>query len=125
MNWLLNRLNEPSTWRGLVWLLTAFGLSIKPELAEAIITAGIAIAGLIGVVTKDKPDAPDSTQIPPIELHGRSELPVDTGMVPRPASYYENNANPVHYFGNHRIVDRVQPELQSKPATEQESGWNG
>ena len=53
-NYLLARAKEPSTWRGFILLLTAAGVPIAPALAEAIIATGLAIAGLIGVVTPDK-----------------------------------------------------------------------
>lgn len=52
--YILNRLREPSTWRGIVLLTTAFGVPLHPELQEAIIATGLAITGLIGVATKDK-----------------------------------------------------------------------
>ncbi len=48
--WLLARLREPSTWRGLVWLATVAGLSLRPDQAEAIVTVGMALAGLLGVL---------------------------------------------------------------------------
>lgn len=51
--YLLNRLREPSTWRGLVLLATACGVPLNPELQEAIIATGLAIVGLIGVATQD------------------------------------------------------------------------
>ncbi|CAB4141081.1 hypothetical protein UFOVP413_36 [uncultured Caudovirales phage] len=54
LNWIIDRLKERSTWLGLTALLTSFGVSLKPELAEAIITAGLGLTGLIAVVTKDK-----------------------------------------------------------------------
>jgi hypothetical protein len=50
---LLRRAQEPSTWRGAVWLATALGVGISPEMALSISQAGMAIAGLIGVLTKD------------------------------------------------------------------------
>jgi hypothetical protein len=55
MDYIVARLKEPSTWRGLLALGTAFGISIKPELQEAIIAAGLALIGVIGVVFADKP----------------------------------------------------------------------
>lgn len=54
MKYFIDRLKEPSTWRGLVMLATSAGLSIAPMAAEAIITAGVGFAGLIGVLTQDK-----------------------------------------------------------------------
>ena len=53
-DYILARIKEPSTWRGIILLLTAAGLPIAPELADAIISVGLAVAGLIGVATPDK-----------------------------------------------------------------------
>ena len=50
--YILDRAKEPSTWRGLVLFLTAVGVPVAPELQTAIVSAGLGIAGLIGVVTK-------------------------------------------------------------------------
>ncbi len=47
-------IREPSTYRGLIWLLTAAGLVLSPEQQSAIIGAGAAIAGLIGVFFNDR-----------------------------------------------------------------------
>ena len=46
-------LNEPSTWRGLVYLLIALGIQISPELQGAIVTAGLSVAAAIGIFVKD------------------------------------------------------------------------
>ena len=53
-NYILERAKEPSSWRGLLLLLTAIGIPVAPELADAIIAVGLALAGLIGVATPDK-----------------------------------------------------------------------
>lgn len=50
--YILDRAKEPSTWRGLILFLTAVGVPVAPELQTAIVSAGLGIAGLIGVVTK-------------------------------------------------------------------------
>lgn len=47
------RLKEASTWRGIALLLTAFGVQVAPEVQEAVITAGIAVAGAVGVMFPD------------------------------------------------------------------------
>ena len=52
--YLLARAKEPSSWRGFVLLLTALGVPLAPGAADAIISMGLAIAGLIGVATVDK-----------------------------------------------------------------------
>ena len=54
MNWIKKRLKEQSTWKGLVWLLTACGVALTPEQTEAIITAGLSLAGIIDIFTKEK-----------------------------------------------------------------------
>jgi uncharacterized membrane protein len=54
LNWIKARLSEASTWRGIVALLTAVGVTMTPEQAEAIIAAGLALIGVLGVFTKDK-----------------------------------------------------------------------
>lgn len=53
-NYLLERMREPSTWRGIIMLLTAIGVPVAPAMADAIISVGLAVAGLIGVATPDK-----------------------------------------------------------------------
>ena len=55
--YILERAKEPSSWRGLVFLATAAGVNIAPDLTNAIISAGMSIAGLIGVLTADKNNA--------------------------------------------------------------------
>ncbi len=52
-DWLIDRFKEPSTYRGLVWLLAAFGINVAPELWMQITTIGMGLAGGIGIVTKD------------------------------------------------------------------------
>lgn len=52
-DYMLERLKEPSTWRGITLLLTALGVPLAPGVSDAIISLGLAITGLIGVVTKD------------------------------------------------------------------------
>lgn len=53
MAYLLARLKEASTWRGIALLLTAFGVQVAPEVQEAVISAGVAVAGAIGVFFPD------------------------------------------------------------------------
>ena len=52
--YILERMKEPSTWRGLILLLTAVGVPVAPALADSIISVGLAVAGLIGAVMPDK-----------------------------------------------------------------------
>lgn len=53
MEYILNRLSERSTWQGVVALLGAFGIAIRPDLVEAVVTFGLAAAGLINVLFPD------------------------------------------------------------------------
>lgn len=46
--YILERLKEPSTWRGLVLIATALGAKISPDQAEAIVVAGLFLVGAIG-----------------------------------------------------------------------------
>ena len=50
MNYIFDRLAERSTWQGLVALLGALGIAVRPDLSEAVITFGIATAGLVNVL---------------------------------------------------------------------------
>ena len=53
-DYLIERLKEASTWRGIIAVVTAGGLTLNPEQQTAIITAGLALMGLTGIFTKDK-----------------------------------------------------------------------
>lgn len=46
-------LNEPSTWRGIVSILTACGIGVSPDQLQAVIVTGLAVSGAIGVFFKD------------------------------------------------------------------------
>jgi hypothetical protein len=54
MHYILERLSEPSTWRGMVLLLTAFGVQLEPELQTHIIATGLGLVGVINVMRKEK-----------------------------------------------------------------------
>lgn len=49
----LDRLDERSTWRALVALLTLLGLGLSPEQKDAIIAAGVAIGAALEVLLPD------------------------------------------------------------------------
>lgn len=51
--WLAKRLREASTWRGIVGVLTAFGLVLSPEKIDAIVAAGLGLIGVIGAFFPD------------------------------------------------------------------------
>jgi hypothetical protein len=123
MNWLITRLREGSTWRGLIWLLTVAGITLRPEQAEALIVAGMALAGLLGVFMQDKKD-----DKPPIELQGRSDggLPVpgaaDSGEPPIARSPVNRNGQ------SQRVHVAMQSPISSESRSDTKpgftSGWN-
>lgn len=52
--YILSRAKEPSTWRGAILFLTAIGVPIAPQMGEAIVAAGLGMAGLVGMFSADK-----------------------------------------------------------------------
>ena len=54
MNYIIERLKEASTWRGIMAFITGIGIAISPELQAQIITLGLAAMGMVGMVAKDK-----------------------------------------------------------------------
>ena len=53
LEYLVGRLSEASTWRGIVAIGTAFGITMTPEQAEAIVAGGLGLIGLIGAFLPD------------------------------------------------------------------------
>ena len=53
--YMLLRLREASTWRGIIALATAAGIQFTDAQAAAVVAAGLAVIGLIGVFFKDNP----------------------------------------------------------------------
>lgn len=56
LDFLLSRAKERSTWLGLISLATALGLTLSDVQSEAVIAAGMSLAGLLAVFTVDKND---------------------------------------------------------------------
>ena len=48
-DYILDRLKEASTWKGIVWFATSFGLVLSPDQQEAIASFGMTLIGLISV----------------------------------------------------------------------------
>ncbi|MFI3244721.1 MAG: hypothetical protein R3Y56_10770 [Akkermansia sp.] len=61
MNYIINRLKERSTWLGIISLATGIGLSVNPAWVEAIIAAGVGLAGLVSIATPDTETSTEST----------------------------------------------------------------
>jgi hypothetical protein len=54
LSYIYARLSEPSTWRGIIALVTAAGVALSPDRVDKIVAAGLALIGLIGAFTPDK-----------------------------------------------------------------------
>jgi hypothetical protein len=54
--YILARLSEASTVRGIIMFFGGLGLTIEPELMNQIVAATIAGSGIIGMVFKDSKD---------------------------------------------------------------------
>jgi hypothetical protein len=54
VDYTIARLKERSTWMGVISAGTALGFMMTTEQQDAVVAAGVAVAGLIAVVTKDK-----------------------------------------------------------------------
>lgn len=54
MKYLIGRARERSTWLGLTGLASALGMALSPEQIEAVVAAGTAVAGLIGILGRDE-----------------------------------------------------------------------
>ena len=53
LKFIVARLSEASTWKGVFLILTAAGVTLRPELQAAITAVGLSLTGLVGVVVPD------------------------------------------------------------------------
>jgi hypothetical protein len=51
--YILARLKERTTWLGIIGIATAFGCHLSPEQAQAIVTLGLGVAGLLHAAAPD------------------------------------------------------------------------
>lgn len=54
---LLKYLTQKSTWLGLFSVLAAFGVALKPEMSDAIISCVLGVFGLVNVIVDEKTGA--------------------------------------------------------------------
>lgn len=73
MDWLIARLSENSTWRGILMTATGLGIYIEPSKAAAITAGGLAAVGLINVFRQG---APTKTEVADA-LATKADKPVD------------------------------------------------
>lgn len=53
MEWILNRMGEASTWKGIGWLLVAAGV-VPPGSVDLLVAAGVALVGVVEVLKEEK-----------------------------------------------------------------------
>ena len=53
MDWIKRRAVEPSTWKGVGWLLVAVGV-LPVGAVDGFVAAGAALVGLVEVIRKEK-----------------------------------------------------------------------
>ncbi len=54
LDYILDRLDESSTWRGIIMLATAIGVKLDGEQTNTIIAAGLSLVALINIFRKQK-----------------------------------------------------------------------
>ena len=54
LDYILNRLQEQSTYTGAIFVIAAAGISVDPEKANAIAAAAMALVGAINIFRKEK-----------------------------------------------------------------------
>lgn len=54
MEWLIKRAKEPSTWKGVGWVLVAVGM-VPVGSVDLVVSAGVALVGLVEMARKEKP----------------------------------------------------------------------
>jgi hypothetical protein len=53
-SYIIQRLQEPSTIRGLILVATVAGAKLSPDMQSAILEMGLLLSGLFAVATPDK-----------------------------------------------------------------------
>ena len=53
MKTILEYLKHESTWRGLIALVMAFGITLTPDQQSSILAAGLAVIGAINTLKRD------------------------------------------------------------------------
>ena len=54
ISWLKQRLAEPSTYRGIVGMVAALGISLNPELIKEVIALSVAVLSFVEFIRKEK-----------------------------------------------------------------------
>ena len=78
VDWVLARLSENSTWRGILLTATGLGIAIKPDKAAAVTATGLALVGLINVFRQGAPSKAEVVEA----LESKADKPELNGVVP-------------------------------------------
>lgn len=54
LNWIRERLEEPSTYQGITGLLAAIGYAVNPEMLEIIVTTAVGVISFIQMSKSEK-----------------------------------------------------------------------
>jgi hypothetical protein len=76
--WILDRLSENSTWRGIILTATGLGITINPDKMAAITATGLAMVGLINVFRAAPPSKAQVVEA----LDAKADKPYLVGAVP-------------------------------------------
>lgn len=104
-------------------MLTACGVTLRPEVWEQITAVGMAAAGLLGVLTREATKTV-KIELPPIELVCRSD---SSQQLRPPADSAERHPAADRAASNHQSVpdDGVQARLDPQPQrTANPAGWS-
>lgn len=105
--WLLNRLQERRTYIGLVWILGAAGVEMRPDVWDRIFAVTMALAGLLEVVFRETPrHAPTPTPVP--------DSP-DPAAVAEWGQRFERLRHDVAAMPTQPCPDRDSPDSRSEP----------
>ena len=52
IDWIADRMKERSTWLGLISFAAALGVSFDPAQTEAVVAAGMGLAGIVAAFTR-------------------------------------------------------------------------
>ena len=92
LNFIRDRLDERSTWVGIVGILSALGIAFTPDQVELIVAAGLAVWGLVEAFLPD-PSGRITKRVPDNELPS-SNSDVNSGEPPRKVEDPRGNFNP-------------------------------
>lgn len=115
--WILRQLKQPSTWRGITWLLTIVGIGLNPEQIEAVAVAGMAVVGLIEVLINE-----EKSPLPPIDLQSQSEM---SQFDERGFNQQSRNDRDDGYVSLSALKTAMRKPDRYPPEHDEREGWNG